>query len=100
MARLKVGVRSVNSLTQLASVFAIAGGAGLFSYSRHIDPPFNATTPAALVSSPVSQNTRDVAAAVGGWGTGFITLGSLGLVIPWINSYIRYQALPSQPRAA
>jgi hypothetical protein len=99
MARLKVGVRSVNSLTQLASVFAIAGGAGLCSYGRHIDPPLNANAPAALVSS-VSQNTREVAAAVGGWGTGFITLGSLGLVIPWINSYIRHQALQSQPPAA
>src|SRR4051812_49763105 len=97
MARLKVWVRIVNTLAQLASVFVIAGGAGLFAYSRHIDPPIAAVPPATQMS-PVGQNTREKAAAAEAWGTGFMTLGTLGLVVPWINSYARYQALP--PRAA
>ena len=92
-----MGVRIVNSLAQLASVFAIAGGAGLLAYSRHIDPPISVAITAAQVA-PVSQNTRERAAAAEAWGTGFITFGTLGLVVPGISSYARYQAL--RPRAA
>ena len=87
----------MNSLAQLASVFAIAGGAGLFAYSRHVDPPLSAATAVASMS-PVGQHTRETAAYMDAWGTGLMTLGSLGLVIPWINSYARFQAL--QPRPA
>jgi hypothetical protein len=81
----------MNSLSQLAAVSAIAGGAGLTSFSRHVDPAFSAANPAAAIAR-VSQNERAVAAMAGGWGTAFITLGTLGLAVPWINAYVKQQS--------
>jgi hypothetical protein len=85
----------VNSLSQLAAVFAIAGGAGLTSFSRHVDPPFSAASMTAI-TAPVSQSDRAVAAMAGGWGSAFITLGSLGLAVPWINAYMKQQFAQSR----
>jgi hypothetical protein len=81
----------VNSLSQLAAVFAIAGGVGLCTYSRGLDPPFSASNPATMMSR-VGSSEHAEAAMAGGWGPAFITLGSLGLAVPWINYYIKHQS--------
>ena len=84
----------MNNLSQLAAVFAIAGGVGLLAYSRHIDPPLISAVNSEVMMNSVSRNDREVAAMAGGWGTAFITLGSLTLAVPWINSVLRQQTAP------
>jgi hypothetical protein len=84
----------VNNLTQLAAVFAIAGGAGLLAFSRHIDPPLiGAVNPEVMMSS-ATRGDRGMAAIAGGWGTAFITLGSLTLAVPWINCILKQHTSP------
>jgi len=84
----------VNNLSQLAAAFAIAGGAGLLAYSRHIDPPLISAANSEVMMNSVSRHDREVAAMAGGWGTAFITLGSLTLAVTWINSVLKQQTAP------
>lgn len=76
----------MRSLTQLAAIVSITAGAGLYAYSQHLDPPPGAAG-AAAVATLTSTNSRDHenAALACGWGVAFITLGSLALVVPWVN---------------
>lgn len=89
----------MNKIGQLASIIAIALGAGLFAYSRHLDPPMNAASPASVMSSISSHNHEEAAFACG-WGTAFMTLGTLGLAVPWINICVRKQSTNVRPGTA
>jgi len=80
----------MDRLSQLAAVISIAAGAGLYSYSRHLDPPISHPL-AAEVRMSIDRNDRNTAAVAGGWGTAFITLGVLGLTVPWTNAWVRKQ---------
>jgi len=80
----------MDRLSQLAAVIAIAFGAGLYTFSHHLDPPINLTTPD-NVRFTVSDGDHRMAAIAGGVGTGFIVFGVLGLAVPWINTWIRAQ---------
>jgi hypothetical protein len=82
----------MNTLGQLAATITVALGAGLFAYSRHLDPPLNVASPAFTMAS-MSAHTHEVAALACGWGIGFITLGVLGLAVPWINAYVKRQCV-------
>lgn len=73
---------------QMVSVLAIAVGAGLLSFSNKLQPPFNPADPTTLTRASMSYEDRDqlfTASVTGGVGIGFMLLGTLGLVIPWIN---------------
>jgi hypothetical protein len=91
-------VAVVNNLSQLAAVFAIAGGSGLLAFSRHIDPPVIGVTNQEVMMSMNSRSREDrqVAATAGGFGTAFITLGSLTLAVPWINCVLKQQTASTE----
>jgi hypothetical protein len=74
----------MRALSQIAAILAIAVGAGLFQFSRHLDPPMSAATPATLRS--IGQHDHEAAAMASGWGTAFMALGGLMLVVPWIDA--------------
>ena len=80
-------VDSMRALSQLAAILAIAAGAGLFQYGRHLDPPMSAVTPASMRS--IGQHDHQAAALASGWGTAFMALGGLMLVVPWIDMYAK-----------
>ncbi len=73
---------------QMVCVLAIAVGAGLLGFSNKLQPPFNPADPATLTRGATSYEDRDqvfTASVTGGVGIGFMLLGTMGLVIPWIN---------------
>jgi hypothetical protein len=74
----------MRDLIQIFATVMIALGAGLYAFGRHLDPPINAATPAAVVH-PVSDSNLFMASMACGWGVGFMTLGVLSLAIPWMN---------------
>jgi hypothetical protein len=81
------GGTAVKNLSQLAAFFAIAGGAGLLACSRKYRSAYFRR------GEPRDHYERQIFAASGrlpltptGWGTAFITLGSLTLGVPWVNS--------------
>lgn len=78
----------MRTLFQLAAIVAIAIGVGLYAFGRHLEPSLNAANPAAAMYS-INPNTHETAALACGWGAGFITLGALGVVVPWIDVYVR-----------
>jgi hypothetical protein len=80
----------MDRLSQLAAVIAIASGAGLYSFSRHLDPPISLSSPNNIRMS-IDQSDHWMAAVAGGWGTAFITLGVLALTVPWTNAWVRKQ---------
>jgi hypothetical protein len=80
----------MDRLSQLAAVIAIAAGAGLYSFSRHLDPPITQSLPAD-VRMLIDRNDHKIASVAGGWGMAFITLGVLGLTVPWTNAWVRKQ---------
>jgi hypothetical protein len=86
---------------QLVSVIAIAFGAGLVAFARHLDPPLDMANPAAIARSMDHNNKADrqVASMASGVGVAGITLGTLGLVIPWINLYMARQSERAGPQA-
>jgi|SoiMethySBSTD1v2_1073268.scaffolds.fasta_scaffold1086521_2 hypothetical protein len=80
----------MDRLSQLAAAIAIAAGTGLYTFSHHLDPPINLASPTNVRMSFDAGDHR-LAAVAGGWGMAFITLGVLGLAIPWINVWVRKQ---------
>jgi hypothetical protein len=79
-------------LRQLAAIFAIAAGAGLFAFGRHLDPPLSAANPGAMMSA--NSHNHESASFACGWGIAFMTLGGLLLVVPWINDCVTKQTTP------
>jgi hypothetical protein len=68
---------------QTLCILAIALGAGLFGFGRHLDPPIDPQNPAAI---RYDEGAHFVASMACGLGIGLITGGALGLVIPWVNA--------------
>jgi len=71
---------------QTLAIFAIALGAGLFQFGRHLDPPVVSSDP---VSAQLAMNRGDnehgMAATASGCGVCLMTFGALCLVVPWFN---------------
>jgi hypothetical protein len=64
-------------------VLAIALGAGLFGFGSYARP--DATNMVIMQQFNRVEDTHLMSAATTGAGIGFMTLGSLGLAVPWIN---------------
>lgn len=91
----------MRSLTQLAGIVAIAAGAGLYAYSQHLDPPLPRAMGgmAAAEMTSTSPHNHEMAATACGWGVGFITLGSLMLIVPWVNVCVQNYRSPTAAAA-
>jgi hypothetical protein len=70
---------------QTLCIFAIAIGAGLFAFGRHLDPPFDPQNPA-RAAIHTDESTHIAASIACGMGVALITGGVLGLAIPWGNA--------------
>ncbi len=73
---------------QIAFVVAVALGAGLFAFGGYIEPPLIAMNPGdmvRLVQEGVRSEEHYIASGARGFGIGLMTLGGLGLVVPWIT---------------
>lgn len=79
----------MRGFAQMVCVFVIAVGAGLLTFSSKLEPPFNLADPTTLAHhSSMSYEDRGqhlTASIAGGIGMGFMVLGLLGLVTPWVN---------------
>jgi hypothetical protein len=76
----------MRGVLQAACVVAIALGAGLFAYGSYVEPrndPSNLAEFSRLFDRP--RDDRITSSAWRGFGVGFMTLGVLGLAVPWIN---------------
>jgi tetrahydromethanopterin S-methyltransferase subunit F len=77
-------------VVQLLSVLAIAIGVGLLVAGGEISPGISLDTGTQITYRP-DLSARDIefygglAAALKGFGAGFLTLGVAGLVVPWVN---------------
>jgi hypothetical protein len=71
---------------QVIAVFAIAVGAGLFAFGRHLDPPLDSTNPVVIERAmSMDQDTRLFASFASGAGVCLMTFGALSIVLPWVN---------------
>jgi Na+/H+-dicarboxylate symporter len=73
---------------QAVCVLAIALGSGLVAFGSKLEPQFNVADPAALVQFLNSYQRGDehlIASLTSGVGMGFLILGTLGLIVPWVN---------------
>lgn len=73
---------------QAICVLAIAVGSGLVAFASKLEPQFQVTDPAAMaafLNSYERGHDRYTASLSSGFGMGFLILGTLGLVAPWIN---------------
>ena len=89
----------MKSLIQLGCVVAVALGAGLFAFGSYFEPRVELADPA-VVASFIQNQDRGVhitASMARGFGIGLITLGGLGLVVPWVNAFVARQRLPTGP---
>lgn len=60
-------------------------------FSRNIDPPVVSAVNPEVMTNSIVRGERETAAYAAGWGTAFITLGSLTLAVPWVNSALKLQ---------
>lgn len=87
-------------LIQAACVVAIALGGGLFAFGSYLEPRLDPTNPMEAVHSlSQDRDTHFEASLACGFGVGFMTLGGLGLIVPWINILVfrqdeRYDSPP------
>jgi hypothetical protein len=88
----------MKGLIQLGCVIAIALGAGLFAFGSYFEPRIELNDPAAVASFIQHQGKDEhIAASLArGFGIGFITLGGLGLVVPWVNALLVRQQPPNR----
>jgi hypothetical protein len=71
---------------QVIAVIAIALGAGLFAFGRHVDPPLDPTNQAAIQRAmELDKELRIAASCATGIGVCFMTFGILSVLIPWAN---------------
>lgn len=74
-------------ILQAICVIAIAAGGGLFAYGSYLVPrPDPANPMEAIHAIQVDGKTREIASLTHGVGIGLMTLGGLGLVVPWVNA--------------
>lgn len=72
----------------MVSVLGIAVGAGLLGFSNKLQPPFNPADPTTFARVAMSYEDREqimIASVTSGIGIGFVLLGTLSLIVPWIN---------------
>jgi hypothetical protein len=83
---------------QALAVFAIALGAGLFAFGRHLDPPVDVTNPASVQRAySIDERTHASAAVACGLGVSLMTFGALAIAIPWLNDvFARRSSAASQ----
>jgi hypothetical protein len=80
---------------QAVCVFSIALGAGLFTTGNYLEPRIDPGNIAEFSRFLQYRNDERIASSVlRGCGIGFITLGVLGLVVPWINAFVFRQRRP------
>jgi preprotein translocase subunit Sss1 len=73
---------------QVVCVLAIAVGGGLITFGSKLEPQFNLADPAAvtrILNSYQDPHLRELTSLTSGLGMGFMILGILGLVAPWVN---------------
>ena len=74
---------------QSVSILAIAIGSGLTAFSSKMEPSLKNLDPAVVTQfmneSWTSREQHFTASITSGVGMGFLILGVLGLVVPWIN---------------
>lgn len=78
----------MRGLLQAVCIIVIAVGGGLLAFSSRYEPPFGIADPAGFPRGTLSYENRNDLLTVsisGGIGMGFLILGSLGLVLPWVN---------------
>ncbi|HUG93287.1 MAG TPA: hypothetical protein VML55_20770 [Planctomycetaceae bacterium] len=77
--------------SQIISVVAIAIGAGLFAYGSYLEPRLDLANPAETARHLAEYSSRaahEIASVTRGVGIGFMTLGGLALLVPWINALV------------
>lgn len=85
----------MRGILQAICVFAIALGAGLFATGNYLQPPIDPGNLADISRFLQYRNDERIASSVlRGCGIGFMTLGVLGLVVPWINALVFRQRRP------
>jgi hypothetical protein len=89
----------MRGISQFAAIIAIAVGAGLFQFGRSLDPALSATGPEAAMRS-AGPRDHEMAAFAIGWGVGFMTLGGLILVVPWIEKFVNKHCANAIPGPA
>jgi hypothetical protein len=78
----------MRGFVQVICVLAIAVGSGLAAFGSKLEPQLNVTDPAAMaqfLNSYERENEHFTASVTSGIGMGFLILGTLGLVVPWVN---------------
>ncbi len=81
----------IRKIGQAVCIFAIALGAGLFSFGGYLDPRVDVKDPSTIARQidPYRASEEHFTASIcRGVGVGFLTLGSLGLIVPWINVFV------------
>jgi len=83
----------LRSLIQAACVAAIALGAGLFAFGSYLRPGLDMSNPAQVVRDfgHEDREIHIIASTACGVGIGFMTLGGLGLIVPWVNVLMQKQ---------
>jgi hypothetical protein len=66
----------------------------LFAFGSFLAPRTDFTNPADLVRSFDRQSDGERIGASAARGFGFLTLGELGLLVPWVNAYVFRQRGP------
>lgn len=87
----------MRGLSQFAAIIAIAVGAGLFQFGRSLDPVLGSASIQAVMHSTGTHDHETASYAIG-WGVGFMTLGSLILIVPWIETYVTKNCANSSSR--
>lgn len=82
----------MRTFAQGACILALALGAGLFTGGNYLSPDINISNVNAIANfSQMTGHFRDyheTAAFLRGFGVGFMMLGGVGLIVPWIYIFL------------
>jgi hypothetical protein len=86
---------------QIASVFAIAIGIGLFVAGRSVAPVLRVDSVTLQWPTGDAEFYHALAATLKGFGSGLLALGLSGLIVPWVNVLLHRRhstaTVPSTP---
>ncbi len=93
----------MRSLLQFASVLALALGVGLVVAGQSMSTGWRSGDMSQMMrslerSSREAQEERMMTSMLFGFGAGFLSLGALGLIVPWCNALVYGRKAP--PAAA